>query len=57
MGLSFPPVQRDTVGFVKSGGCFDDATRDASGGEQSELAVAGEGYSALMELYLRDLTK
>ena len=49
MGLSFTPVQRDTIGFVKRGGCFDDATRDASGGGQSKLAVAGEGHSAVME--------
>lgn len=49
--MSFATALRDTIGSVKTegGGCLEDATRIASGGEVGELAIAGEGHLVLME--------
>ena len=49
--MSSATAPRDAIGSVKAegGGCLDDATRIASGGEMDELAIAGEGYLGLME--------
>lgn len=49
--MSSATALRDTIGSVEpeAGGCFDEATRVASGGELDELAGAGEGHLGLME--------